>query len=166
MSRHSNDLGLTSSEETVLHHREEHGWFVNMIAAHDANPAFAYSFGLFEEFRHPEIIIFGLEPSIMHILINDVGGRIRTGAGYRNGDIVSDLLETYPCSFRKVDPSHYKATFSWACLFYGNSNFPALQLFWPDRQSRFPWESGFDGALCTSQPDLSAPRPSALESVP
>jgi hypothetical protein len=40
--------------------------FVNLISGDELGPGFAYSFGLYEEFGHPEIIIFGLAAESMH----------------------------------------------------------------------------------------------------
>lgn len=128
---------------------------MNMIAQDSERPGFAYSFGLYEEFQHPEIIIFGLESTIMHGVINCAGEQVRRGARYRDGDVTGDLLEGYDCAFRLVDPLQYSKTVSWAVWFYGKLEFPLLQLFWPDRAGRFPWEVGFAESLLNFQPDLS-----------
>lgn len=116
---------------------------------------------LYEEFHHPEIVIFGLDPVIMHRLINDVGNQVRNGARYSDGEVSCELLEGYPCAFRLVNPLRYRETRGWAVWFYGSADFPVLQLFWPDKKSGFPWESGFDESLRVKQPDLSTtPAPS------
>ena len=161
MARHSTDLGLSEHDKSVLQRREAHGWFVNKIAADAEGPGFAYSFGLFEEFQHPEIIIFGLDSDTMHGIVNVAGEQVRKGARYRDGDVSGDLLEGFNCAFRRVNPLQYRETCSWAVWFYGNSEFPVLQLFWPDKRSRFPWDEGFTKSLRNLQPDLSEPPASA-----
>ena len=128
-----------------------------MIAEDSEGPGFAYSFGLFEEFKHSEIIIFGLDSAIMHGVINDAGDQVRKGARFFDGDMSGELLEGYNCAFREVNPLQYRETCSWAVWFYGNSEFPVLQLFWPDRSGRFPWDEGFTESLRSFQPDLSKP---------
>ena len=135
MSRRSTDASLDETERDVLKRREEHGWFVNVIAEDEVGPGFAYSFGLYEEFSHPEVIIFGLPNDTMQTLVNDVGNHIRAGTKYSAGDRTNDLIEGYTCIFREVNPVHYAETFTWAMWFYGNRNFPALQLVWPDKHS-------------------------------
>ena len=155
------DLGLNEHDKSVLQRREAHGWFVNMIAGDAEGPGFAYSFGLYEEFQHPEIIIFGLDSATMHGIINVAGEQVRKGARYREGDVTGDLLEGYNCAFRQVNPLQYRETCSWAVWFYGNSEFPVLQLFWPDKRNRFPWDDGFTESLRSLQPDLSEPLASA-----
>jgi Domain of unknown function (DUF4262) len=129
MSRHSTGANLTEHEISVLRRREQHGWFVNRIAEDASGPGFGYSFGLYEEFGHPEIIIFGLPEETMHQLINDVGKQVRSGTKYSAGDRTSDLLKGYSCEFRSVSPLQYRKTCTWTVWFYGNANFPALQLW-------------------------------------
>jgi Domain of unknown function (DUF4262) len=161
MPRHSTDTNLSHHEIGVLQRREQHGWFVNLIAGDALGPSFAYSFGLYEEFGHPEIIIFGLAEETMHRLINDVGKQVRSGVKYSAGDRTSGLLNGYSCAFSMVNPLHYRETCTWTVWFYESDRFPALQLFWPDKLNRFPWEPDFDEQLRDRQPDLSQPPASA-----
>lgn len=86
MSLHSTDPDLNENEVRVLASRDNHGWFVNIIAEDATGPGLAYSFGLYEEFQHPEIIIFGLPGETMHRLINDLGNHVRRGAKYSAGN--------------------------------------------------------------------------------
>ena len=156
MPRHSTDSDLDDNERSVLERREEHDWFVNVIAEDELGPGFAYSFGLYERFKHPEVIIFGLPADTMQTLINEVGENILLrGVQYGAGDSANDLLEGYTCTFREVNPLRYAETITWATWFYGSQGFPALQLFWPDKQGRFPWDVEFSESLRHRQLDLS-----------
>ncbi|WP_396127172.1 DUF4262 domain-containing protein [Edaphobacter bradus] len=161
MTRHSTDPGLTEHERDVLQRLEATGWFVNKIAEDSEGPGFAYSFGLYERYQHPEIIIFGLPPDIMHRLINDIGKRVSGGMRYGDGDQSHDLLEDYSCVFRRVNPLRYRETLTWTMWFYESSDFPALQLFWPDKAHRFPWDPGCSEIFRKSQPDMSRSSTSA-----
>ena len=155
LTRSSSDSGLTEHERDVLVRLEAMGWFVNKIAADDSGPGFAYSFGLYKTFQHPEIILFGLPVDMMHQLINDIGKQLRNGSpAYGDGNKTSDLLEGYPCEFHHVDPAWYKTTLTWASWFYRSSDFPALQLFWPDKAGLFPWEQECNERVRDLQPDL------------
>lgn len=58
---------------------QAHGWHVVKVMADASGPAFAYSIGLFETFKHPEVLLFGFEPDLMHCIINNVGSEIRNG---------------------------------------------------------------------------------------
>jgi hypothetical protein len=157
MVRHSTDPGLDEHDRHVLQKCQDHGWFVTAIAEDAEGPGFAYSFGMFEEFKHPELIVFGLHPGPMHRLINIAGESIKSGDRYRDGDVVDGLLEGFPCALRSVSPQRYPETCTWALWFYKHASFPVLQVFWPDKNGRLPWDAGFIESLRDKQPDLSHP---------
>jgi len=49
-----------------------------------------------------------------------------------------------------------KAHLGYASWFYQSLKqpFPALQLVWPDKQNRLPWEPGYDQRFSKKQPML------------
>jgi hypothetical protein len=61
MTRHSTDVGPDEKDVKLLETLEKWGWFVTKVGAGDGEPAFAYSMGLYENFHHPEIVLFGLD---------------------------------------------------------------------------------------------------------
>ena len=144
MPRHSTDLGLSDTDRELLRRLESHGWYVIKVGASDVEPAFAYSLGLYEKFRHPELILFGLDLETMHQLINDAGEQISKGHQYESGQQYGDLLDDYPCAFRVVTREKYGRHLTYTQWFYNGSDFPALQMVWPDMNSRFPWDTNFD----------------------
>jgi len=133
---------------------EEWGWFVMKVFTTDSEPAFAYSLGLYERFKHPEIILFGLDLDVMHRLINDAAEQIRQGERYEVGRRYDDLLAGYGCEFRQVDSKHCRRLLTYAFWYYKGSAFPALQLIWPDPEGRFPWDAGFEERFRSFQPNL------------
>jgi hypothetical protein len=155
MTRHSSQPGLSNHDKDVLLRLEETGWFVNKVFARDGTPNFAYSFGIYERWRAPELIIYGLDLETMHSVINLAASIIQNGARFASGDRTNDLLDGYECAFRTVDPTWYKSTFTWTSWYYEGAPFPALQIFWPDRNGRFPWEESCAENLQLLQPDLS-----------
>ena len=153
-TRKSTDAELTSDEKDVLTRFESAGWFVNQVFTEGNAPDFAYTFGFYETFQHPEVIMFGLPLDTMLTILNEVGKLLGQGIRYAAGDRTDDLLDGYPCEFRHVDPSHYKETLTWTGWFYKGAPFPALQLFWPDRAGHFPWDSRCEEGIRSAQPDL------------
>jgi Domain of unknown function (DUF4262) len=154
MVRHSTDSDLVERDKKLLEVLERWGWFVVKVGAGESEPAFAYSIGLYEHFRHPEIIVFGLELETMHTVINDAGERIRQGQKYEPQQRYDDLLQNYECEFRAVNLAHYDGLLNYALWYYQGSGFPTLQLIWPDPDGRFPWEEGFDEEFRGDQPRL------------
>lgn len=155
MSRQSSDEGLTESDRYLLQTLERHGWYVIKVGAGAEAAAFAYSLGLFKTFGQPEVILFGLDLDTMHTLINDVGEAVRKGRRFAAGDSCDELLDGYTCTFRSVSPAHLRDNMTYTQWFYGHDEFPAVQLVWPDRNGKFPWDDGFDDRYRAAQPDLS-----------
>jgi hypothetical protein len=133
----------------------EHGWHVIMVAADEEGPAFAYSIGLFHNFDHPEVIIFGLGIRDMHQIINGIGEQIRVGGKFGDLDESGDVLESYNVIFRSTARKHYRQYLGYASWFYQGDQFPVLQCVWPDSEHQYPWHPLFNQKLAVRQPVLS-----------
>jgi hypothetical protein len=141
-------------ERKLVSDIEEFGWHVIMIGEDDEGPAFAYSIGLFKSFRHPEIIVFGLDVNLMHRMINLIGEEVRQGRRFADGDAAPGILENYDVRFLTVASRHYHEHVGYARWFYKGDDFPVLQCLWPDKKGRFPTDPGFAKALRPRQPLL------------
>ena len=136
---------------------ENYGWYVIAVMEENDLPAFAYTIGLYQQFAHPEGIIVGLSVDTMHSLLNTLGQELKEGKSYKPGVASSDFLNGADCSFGVVHPTQYEEYFGQAIRYYEHSAFPALQLYWPDKQGWYPSDPRFDPSLRTRQPDLSLP---------
>jgi hypothetical protein len=67
-----------------------YGWMLQMV---EASPPWTYTIGL-AEFDHPELLLFAPLDSGGRVL-NALGERVRRGAGFASGDVVSVLGRTY-----------------------------------------------------------------------
>ena len=149
------------SDEEIARTVTEHGW--QAMSVFDTEPEFVYTCGLMTTFNHPEAIIFGLSSdtaySVLHTMVDDIrGGRSFAAAGFYDGVLV-DL----PIAIRPVDRTQHELYLGWAmghCRYTGNpGGLIAVQVFWPDKQGRFPFELGFDPELSAVQPRLDLPVP-------
>ena len=118
----------------------EHGSHVLKVFGDEEWPPFTYTIGLYENFRHPELIIVGMSGHLAHPLLNDVRDLIRGGRQFSAGDFSDEVLERFPVTFRAVSDENRLAHFGWATWFYGGEAYPALQLVLPDLQGRWPWD--------------------------
>jgi hypothetical protein len=92
---------------------------------------------------HPELIMFGLPPDLsrpaLRALAADlIAGRRTVGAGRT----VDDVLEGHPVTFVAVtEPDRHLPV---AAQFYAGTGMRlrALQIVWPDRYHRWPWQPG------------------------
>jgi hypothetical protein len=126
------------------------------VSADPPGPDFAYSIGLYEHFRHAEVIIVGLPLDIAHQIINDLGAAVRRGERYVAGATSEEFLEGYSVTFRAVPQYQYDAYLGWARRYYGDEVlFPVLQMIYPDRESRWPWQEGVAAGFRENQPVLA-----------
>jgi Domain of unknown function (DUF4262) len=65
-----------------------------------------------------------------------------------------DLLQDYPCVFRRANPTRYDGLLNYAVWYYEGSHFPALQWIWPDKAGLFPWQTGVNEYVKDNQPAL------------
>ena len=131
---------------------EEYGWHVALIPADDEGPGFAFSIGLFKTYRHPEVILFGLGIEAMHGIINNIGEEVRQGRRFTEGEATSGIIKDFDVVFCEVHHDHYQEYLGTASWYYKNTDYPALQCVWPDRQGRFPWDVNFPASLRAIQP--------------
>ena len=89
----------------------------------------------------PELIVFGLPPDLarpaLRALADDlVAGRVTIAAGQR----ADDVLAGHPAQFVAVtEPDRHLPA---AAQVYAGAPLRALQVVWPDRYQRWPWQTG------------------------
>jgi len=140
--------------EKLLADVAEYGWHVVKVLEQDDMPGWAYSIGLYRNFNHPEVVVFGLNGDLMHFVINSIGDDVRTGKIFEVDAKYPDLIEAYSCTFKPVSPVWYDDFLGFANWFYQNHSYPVLQCIWPDRNSRYPWEAEFNPSWLWAQPLL------------
>lgn len=144
----------TKAEKNIRNDVEEHGWSVALFEKGTATPSFAYTIGLWKTFNHPEVIAFGLPINLLHTILNDVGELVKEGKKLSLNIDNNDILINLPIQLRQVDASNISDYFGFAQWFNDYETFPALQLFWPDKAGKFPWESAYDEKYRFDQPLL------------
>jgi hypothetical protein len=152
-------------DQKVLDDVAEHGWHVVKIFEQEDAPGWAFSIGLFHNFRHPEIIVFGLDSDLMHSVINSIGDDARAGKRFVVDNHYPDLIEAYSCTFKNASKVWYPSFLGYAMWFYKGTDFPVLQCTWPDKNSRYPWESGFNPNWVWAQPLLFYEEPESARAI-
>ena len=133
----------------------EHGWHGTHVLADEEGPGFSYTTGLWLHLGFPEIVVFSLGRENAHDVLWDVYRDVKDGRRYSSGVRIADLFANVPAFLFPVAMRHYADHLGWSRWFYNGDEFPCLQLVWPDRQGRFPWEQG-SGWQPKAQPDLTA----------
>jgi hypothetical protein len=143
------------ADEIIFRNVREHGCHVMGII--DADPAFSFSIGLYLNYSHPELIIFGMPSANARFVINHVRDHISDGRKFADGEICDDLFtDGDKICFWQVPFEAYRQYLGTACWFYAKSinAFPCLQIIWQDANHRFPWEAGCEPCVVKGQPLL------------
>ena len=134
---------MSDADEALNALVAEHGWAVVTVPEDDEGPGFAYSIGLAERYGHPEVAVSGLPPDLLLRLVNDAAALVAGGAVLEDGARTDALLIGYACAVRAVAADSYGEFLGAAVRFYRGQPFDAVQVFWPDRDGRYPWETGY-----------------------
>jgi hypothetical protein len=131
----------------------EHGWQVTLVGAGDGEdePAFAYTVGLAHRQDHPELVVSGLSPELMHSVLNDVAARVVSGHRFPPGTGVEGALGKVPVLVEAVTEEGLEQSVTWSRWFH-RAPTPAVQLVWPDTSGRFAWQREDPGVLEQLQP--------------
>ena len=130
------------------------GWHIARVAPAGDHHGWAFSVGFAQTFDHPEVAIFGLPDDVTRALLGTIGQQLRAGRTFRDGHEDASLAPPFRFLFRTIDVAWQAAVLPVASWFYGDRPFSSVQLFWPDRNHKFPWDAGFDPHLVPFQPLL------------
>lgn len=134
---------LGEQDRTTLDHIEESGCSVVQVRGENGMPGWSYTIGMFDTCGAPELVTVGLPEQTALGALNHAAGLMRKGQDLsvgRHREIVGDV----ECEFRAVDPAWVAELMHWATWYYGNTEYPVLQLIYPDLENRFPGEEGFN----------------------
>ena len=139
-SQHDNQ-----SKQRIVEDIEKYSCHIALLEPDNYLPGFAYTIGLYEKFGHPEIICFGLPTNVMGSVLNTARDIVKQGGKITTTKQYPDFLNNYNVEFINVDKEFYANYFGYAGWYYNMTfNFPVLQLVWPDKQNKFPWDKDFN----------------------
>lgn len=152
MTKHNTSSAV--DEEKMLVDIEKFGWTVILIEGTDYLPTFAYTIGLYKNYRHPEIIAFGLDIDTLFETLNSIGEAVKSGDVFVTNTNYPEFFEESRTEFIKVDPENIEDYFGYVVDFYEEGKFSALELIWTDDNDSFPWDKDHDADFRFSQPLL------------
>jgi hypothetical protein len=145
---------LLPDSRLVIRDVNTSGWHAAVVDPHRGHHGWAFTIGFTQTFAHPEVVVFGLPADVLRAVLDAIGCELRAGRMFADGEDNAILAPPYRCVFRDVDAAWRDLVLPGAAWFYGGRPFSALQLVWPDRGHRFPWETEFDPDLIAFQPLL------------
>ena len=143
---------MDAEDRDIAAKAAQQGW--TAIGVDDYDPSFVYSVGLMYSAKHPEIIILGLKDQ-NYALLAAVIKLIQQGKSFAAPGRYDDALEDVPLAVREVHPSQHESFLGYAmayCRHHGDiGGLKAVQVFWPDRDGKFPFDPDCDPGVATEQ---------------
>jgi len=138
------------------------GWHGVRVKGREGGGGYLFTVGLWQTYRHPEIVLFAPEedPSGMLKPLQRVCQAVSQNEVFQAEQTHPKLFDSFPGVFGVVDTGWYDQFLGAAVAYYEGEAFPALQLFWPDRQGLFPWEDDCAPSVRAWQPLLFEEAPS------
>ncbi len=136
---------------------DDTGWYNVHIDEEGGLPGFAFTVGHFHKRAHPEIMVIGLSAAVADKLLNIAAIKIvGAGATIEPYKKYTDLTEGLSVTFIPVALEYYGDYLGYANWYYGAMPrpYPALQMVWPDREGKYPWDKGYDTRYARLQPIL------------
>lgn len=119
------------------------GYHTTAISEEKDFTPFAYSTGIFKNFKIPELFISGLGPNLSGQLIKNYAEKYKLEKIPLNQKI-NDLTDRFPVYFIKLDNDDIDEYVLTSIKFYENRNYEYLQLIFPDLNGNFPNEPNYD----------------------
>jgi hypothetical protein len=145
-------------DRKLLSDIEKYGWHVVHVNEDPQGPSFSFSVGFYYNFQQPEILVMGLRQEVAYEFLKIAYVRAAAGLSFEPYQRNSSFAQGYDCAFAPIEVEHYRDLLGYAVWFYRSLSkpFPAMQLVWPDKQGRFPWEENYDTRFFKLQKALYA----------
>lgn len=156
-TRHFRSTDLNPTDANTISKIEEYGHFVLTVASKAGRELnYTYTIGIYDTCGKPDLITAALHHEVAHSCMNEAAKRLRAGVDLAQGRH-SDLFGNADCEFRPVDPKWIGHLMNWANWYYGGTDYPVLQVVYPDLDGRFPEDEGFNPHFDQPLMQLGAP---------
>lgn len=153
---------LTDFEKDLVEKIDKFGCMImHVFDGKGSDPGFSYSIGFPKNLGQPEVLVYGLDNSLMHSMINEIFRQCREdGLILQDGLHIGELIEGFDCIAREVSDcvainEHFGSAIWYNRRFLEEEIQTAFQIVWPGaRQGLFPWEQGCADDVIECQPAL------------
>lgn len=146
--------GGAGPDRSVLEDIEQNGVQLFFDEDEESGSSRAFTLGLWHLRQRPEVLALGLPEElavqVLELVIDDVEDGVVYEAGHKHDGIVHG----YPVRFGKVSKEQVAALLPEMTALYGDVDVPVLQMIYPDKQGRWPWDADVREGFRDSQPVL------------
>ena len=137
-------------------HIAEHGYHLTYVFGDTTDVPFCYSVGLWQTWRHPELLLYGLNWDDTVTVMTALAEEIRAGRTFGHGQIDRETFDRR-IAFVDVPPDRYDGRIPVTIMYYRGFDFPVVQVVTPDDRGRLPWDAAYDAKHVERQPLLGTP---------
>jgi hypothetical protein len=146
---------LDEHERRFVANIRERGWSGTYVPADEVGPGFGYTTGLWQSFKFPELITFSMKSDIAHATYWHMYRELKAGHTFKVREPLDSIFENLNAVLVEVPDSQFEEYLGWSRWFYRGNHFRCLQLVWPDRGGKFPWDFDMSKDFRDDQPDLT-----------
>lgn len=150
---------LTAAERQIFADIAEHGVHIVHVPASDGAPEYAYTLGLWHTYQHPEVLVLGLAPEVASDLLEGLTDEIDAGRAFAAGAKCEGLVAHYPVWFGVVTAAQVQQWLPRVGWIYDGAEVACVQLVYPDKQGRWPWQDDVRDGFRALQPVLERQNP-------
>jgi hypothetical protein len=150
---------LEPADRKLLDDVDEFGVHIVHVPDDEEGPGYSFTIGLWHTFEQPEIVVFGMPEDVAHDLLNSLADDAAENKKFVADSRHDEVLVGYPVRFLAVPAERYAEYLGAAVWAYEGTAFPCVQLVWPDKQGRWPWDAGTRDGFAASQPVLGRSSP-------
>ncbi len=145
---------MSAAERQIFADIAANGVHIVHVAAIDDAPLFSFTIGLWATFAQPEVLVIGLPPEIAADLLDNVADEVDGGRKFAAGEKHEGLVQGYPVYFGAIAAAQAQQWLAAMCWAYERADVPCVQLVYPDKQGRWPWQPDVRDGFRAVQPVL------------
>jgi Domain of unknown function (DUF4262) len=140
-------------------HIAKYGWSAIYVAPCECEPngsdvAFEYSIGM-TQIGLPELIVFALPWRVSHTVLEGAISVLRKEGRPADGRVAQKILRGFPVVFKALPPDQTNKLYTCQAAFYYEPRpVSVMQIVWPDKAGRFPWQLGCDTRIANAQSEI------------
>lgn len=142
----------TPPQKKLLEDVGENGLHIAHVPETDELPEYSYTVGMWHSFEQPEVVVFGLPKDVADELLNALADDAAEGKTFLAGSKHDGVLVGYPARFLGVPAEQATTHLPLVAWAYEDAATPAVQLVWPDKQGRWPWDPDVRQGFAAQQP--------------
>lgn len=142
---------ISNAALEVWEKSEKNAWSIVYSQSEDGGVSWAYTVGLWEHLKHPEVMVSALSHQVSVNVLNVIGNYVKNGRTFETHRNEMGIFKTLPARFYPIEPHHMISHLRMVSIYQPSWMTHGLELVWPDAQGRFFDDPKFNGPIAKDQ---------------